>query len=400
MNGESRRAPSLANIFVMMLASQMALTIFLPAVPDMSRDLATSLESIQLIIPAYLAAFAAMQLVAGPLSDAFGRRPVILGGLTLFAAASLVCGLVDDISLLLVARFFQAMGSCTTIVVGRAVIRDATEGKSAVRAMSYLGIALAAGPAIAPFIGGFLVSWFDWRAAFFLTGALAVAALLISLPTLPESLPPAMREKPNLAAMLRNYSHLIQRAQFLRYALTVSFLSGVFQTFMVSSPIVIVDRLGVSPELFGFYVMIVPAGFMVASFAAGRLASRFSVDTVIGIGCTFGVSGALLQLTMAIWLQPSPIMIVAAVIISNVGTGLAFSSCYAQVLSIVSPAIAGAASALIGFVHMGWGFLVSLAVANLTHTSSLQLGMAQMTTTCLAALVFIGLGFHARTARF
>jgi len=153
--------PSLFLLFVMMLASQLALTIFLPAVVNMAEDLGTSLNHIQLIIPAYLGAFAIMQLVAGSLSDTFGRRPIILCGLALFTLASFLCGLADNIEQLLIGRFFQAMGACTTIVVGRAIVRDGSEGKAAARALSYLGMSLAVGPAVAPFFGGFLVSWFD-----------------------------------------------------------------------------------------------------------------------------------------------------------------------------------------------------------------------------------------------
>lgn len=135
----------------MMFASQLALTIYLPAVVNIANDLDTSLERVQLIIPAYLGAFAVMQLVAGPLSDAFGRRPVILGGLALFTVASIACGLASNIKLLLVGRFFQAMGACTTIVVSRAIVRDGAEGKAAARALSSLAIALAVGPQLPPF---------------------------------------------------------------------------------------------------------------------------------------------------------------------------------------------------------------------------------------------------------
>ncbi len=120
---------SIATLFAMMFASQLALTIYLPAVPVMAQELGLSLGQVQLVIPAYLIAFAMMQLVAGPLSDAFGRRPVILSGLALFLLASLACALSNDIWQLLAMRFVQAAGACTTIVVGRAIIRDTSEGK-------------------------------------------------------------------------------------------------------------------------------------------------------------------------------------------------------------------------------------------------------------------------------
>ena len=143
MSNQTPQGPSLALLFVMMLSSQMALTIFLPAVVNMSESLNTSLTTIQLVIPAYLCAFAIMQLVAGPLSDGFGSRPIILCGVGLFTLASIACGISNNIEQLLLSRFFQAMGACTTIVVGRAIVRDGSDGKTAARTLSYLAMALA-----------------------------------------------------------------------------------------------------------------------------------------------------------------------------------------------------------------------------------------------------------------
>lgn len=295
MNDAPQRPPSLAILFLMMFASQLALTIYLPAVVDIANDLNTSLTQVQFIIPAYLGAFAVMQLIAGPLSDAFGRRPVILGGLALFVIASIACGLAFNIEVLLVGRFFQAMGACTTIVVGRAIIRDGSEGKSAARSMSYMGIAMAVGPAIAPFLGGFLVSWFDWRATFFATGLVALFAFAAAVPRFAETLPVEMRRPPNVAGMLRNYSVLARNRLFMGYSLTISFLTGTFQTFIVAAPIIMVDQMGVSPRLFGFYVMIVPSTFMVASYITGILGKWVPLDRLIAVGCGLAIIGSTLR---------------------------------------------------------------------------------------------------------
>jgi len=380
----------------MMFASQLALTIYLPAVVDIAADLGTSVERVQFIIPAYLGAFALMQLVAGPLSDTFGRRPVILGGLALFTVASVVCGLAANIETLLAARFFQAMGACTTIVVGRAVIRDRSTGKAAAQAMSYLGIAMAAGPSTAPFVGGFLVSWFDWRATFFATALVALGAFIAAFPRFVETLPPSMRRPPNIAGMLRNYGELARNREFMGYSLTISFMTGTFQTFIVTAPIIMVDQMGVPPKLFGFYVMIVPATFMLASYVTGRLGRRVALDRLIAAGCTVGIGGALIQLGFGATGSSTPLTILAAILISNFGTGLAFANCYGQSLSTVSPSIAGAGSALTGFFHMGWAFLISLMLANVDHIDMLDLGISQTGTTLAATTAFVVLVGLAR----
>lgn len=383
----------------MMFASQLALTIYLPAVVDIARDLKTSVMAVQLIIPAYLGAFAVMQLIAGPLSDAFGRRPVILSGLALFVAASVACGLAGNIETLLIARFFQAMGACATVVVGRAIIRDDSEGKAAAIAMSYLGVAMAAGPAIAPFLGGFLVSWFDWRATFYATSLIALAALIAAVPRFVETLPPALRRPPNIAAMLRNYVDLARNRRFMGYSLTISFLTGTFQTFIVAAPIIMVEQMGVTPELFGFYVMIVPATFMVASYTTGILGRWVPLDWLIAAGCAIAIGGGLVQLGFGLSGVSTPLSILAAILISNFGTGLAFANCYAQSLSTVSPSVAGAGAAMTGFLHMGWAFLISLLLANIDDIGMIDLGISQTATTLASATAFLVLVWAVRGRR-
>jgi DHA1 family bicyclomycin/chloramphenicol resistance-like MFS transporter len=391
------RPPSLAILFLMMFASQLALTIYLPAVVDIAADLGTSLTQVQLIIPAYLGAFAVMQLIAGPLSDTFGRRPVILGGLALFTLASIACGLAFNIETLVVGRFFQAMGACTTIVVGRAIIRDGSQGKSAAVAMSYMGMAMAVGPAIAPFLGGFLVSWFDWRATFFATGLVAFSALVAALPRFAETLPPEMRRPPNIPAMLRNYRALARNRRFMGYSLTISFLTGTFQTFIVAAPIIMVDQMGVTPTLFGFYVMIVPGTFMIASYLTGILGKYFQLDYLIATGCGIAITGGLIQFGFAITGNSTPISILTAILISNFGTGLAFANCYGQSLSSVSPSIAGAGSALTGFVHMGWAFLISFMLARVPDINVVDLGISQTATTLASTTAFLVLVWAVRS---
>ncbi len=383
----------------MMFASQLALTIFLPAVVNMANDLGTTLTRVQLVIPAYLGAFAVMQLAAGPLSDAFGRRPVILGGLALFTLASIACGLATNIESLLVGRFFQAMGACTTIVVGRAIIRDGSQGQTAARALSYLAIALGVGPAVAPFFGGFLVSWFDWRATFFATGLIALGTLIAAIPRFAESLRAESRRPPNLGGMFRNYIELTGNRLFLGYSLTIAFLTGTFQTFMVAAPIVMIDQMGVSPKLFGFYVMTVPASFMVASFASAKLSGRVPLDWMIVAGCIAAVIGGLVQFILATTANSSPISILVAILISNFGTGLAFANCYAQALSMVPPSIAGAASALTGFIHMGWAFLISLSLANIANITTFDLGFSQTATAVASTTAFLALVWAVRSRR-
>jgi len=379
------RPPSIPLLFTLLYAGQLGSNIYLPGIPDIARDLGTTLSAAQTLVAAYLGAFAVAQLVMGPLSDRFGRKPVILGGLGLFAVASVVSAVAPDIATLITARFAQATGACATIVVGRAMIRDTTEGLASAHAMSWLAIAMGVGPATAPFIGGFLTAWFGWQSTFVFTALVAAGVLVFVVATLEETLPSSLRQPPPTRELLGTYGRLAVNPRFVGYSLIVSFASGAMQAYLTATPIVFIILMGVRPEVYGFYIMIMPTLYVVATIAARRMMMRVSLDRIILIGVGFSASGGLLQLLFGLWGVATPYPVLVAFAISNFGTGLVLANCYAQALNAVPPAIAGQASALGGFLHMGWGGILAIAVASMNHTSSLQFGMAQMLTTWLAA---------------
>jgi DHA1 family bicyclomycin/chloramphenicol resistance-like MFS transporter len=393
------RAPSIPLLFAMLYAGQLASNIYVPGIPDIARDLGTTVSAAQTLVAAYLGAFAVAQLVMGPLSDRFGRRPVIVGGLSLFTLASIVCAVVPDIGMLLLARFAQAFGACATIVIGRAMIRDTSEGIAAARAMSWLATAMGIGPATAPFFGGLLTSWFGWQSTFLATALVGAIVLLVVIVNLEETLPPAMRRPQRVWPLIVTYFRLAKNPVFVSYSMIVAFGSGAMQTYLTSVPIVFLVLMHVPPELFGVYIMIMPMLYVVATYTSRQLMGRVSVDRIILIGSIFSIVGGVLQLIFGLWGVTTPYPVLFAFAISNFGTGLVFGNCYAQALSTVEPAIAGQASALGGFLHMAWGASISLFAASLTHTSSLQFGIAQMITTTLAAATAFALFFFIKPRR-
>ena len=174
-------------------------------------------------------------------------------------------------------------------------------------------------------------------------------------------------------------------------------VSGAMQAYLTATPVVFIILMGVRPEVYGFYIMIMPTLYVVATITARRLMVRISLDRIILLGVTCSAAGGLLQFLFGLWGVTTPYPVLVAFAISNFGTGLVLAICYAQALNAVAPAIAGQASALGGFLHMGWGGILSIAVANMTHTSSLQFGIAQMTTTWLAATTALVLIFVVNT---
>jgi DHA1 family bicyclomycin/chloramphenicol resistance-like MFS transporter len=383
-------------LFAMIYAGQLASTIYLPGLPDIARDLGATVSAAQTLVAAYLGAFAFSQLVMGPLSDRFGRRPVVLGGLVLFTLSSALCVVVPDIGTLLGARFAQAAGACATIVVGRAMIRDTAEGVAAAHAMSWFAIAMAVGPATAPFIGGYLTAWFGWQSTFVATTVVGAAVLIFVVFDLEETLPPESRRPPRASALLIDYLRLLGNPVFVGYSMIVAFASASIQTYITAIPVVFLVLMDVAPQALGAYIMIMPMIFVVATFISRRLTGRLSIDRIILIGVACSATGGLLQVLFGLWGVSTPYPVALAIGISNFGTGMVFANCYAQALSTVAPSSAGQASALSGFMHMGWSGILSFGVANMAHTSSLQFGFAQMATTWLAAATALFLIFSVK----
>jgi DHA1 family bicyclomycin/chloramphenicol resistance-like MFS transporter len=387
-----KQAP-IAVLFTMLFAGQIASTIFLPGLPSIAVELEIPRSVVQIMVPVYLAAFASTQLIIGPLSDKFGRKPIVLLGILLFTFASYLCANANDIQTLLLCRVAQATGACSTLVISRAIIRDTSEGLAAAKAMSYVAIAMAVGPIMAPFIGGFLTGWFSWRATFLFTTLIGFVVLILISINLKETLPKEMRNPPKLSTLYSNYLELLKNKKFTAYSLITAFASGAMQAYVVSSPIIFIILMGVSPEVFGFYVMVMPSLFVLATFTSRKLMDYISVDQIIIIGGIFSCSGGVLQLFFGISEVQTPMPVLIAFAISNFGTGLVLGNCYAAALNSVKPEIAGSASALGGFLHFGWGALITITLANIEMNSSFVFSVAQLTTTSLALITIIILNF-------
>jgi DHA1 family bicyclomycin/chloramphenicol resistance-like MFS transporter len=279
------------------------------------------------------------------------------------------------------------------------MIRDTAEGVAAAQAMTWFAIALAVGPASAPVLGGFLTAWFGWESTFLATALVSAGVLLFVLLDLDETLPPAMREPPRASQLLASYARLSRNAEFVGYSLIVAFAAAAAQAYLTAIPIVFIVLMGVSAGSLGFYIMVMPMIFVAANFVSRRLVVRMPMDRIILIGVAFSAAGGVLQLLFGLWGVTTPYPVLLAFAVSNCGTGLVFANCYAQALSTVPPSIAGQASALGGFMHMGWSGILALSIASMNQTSSLPLGIAQVTTTALAALTAIVLILVIKRAR-
>ena len=388
MNAPARAAAPMPLLVAMMVSSQVAITIFLPSLPSMAEDLGTSQAAVQIIISAYLGAFALAQLVVGPLSDAFGRRRPLLVGLVLFTAASAACAAAPNITFLIIARIFQAIGGCASIVIARAIIRDTTDSAGSTKAIAYLGMALGVTPAVAPLIGGQLEVAFGWQASFLATAALGAAVTVATLATLQETLLPDDRRTTRAGDLVRTYARLVRIPVFVGYGLSVGFTGAAFQAFIAGAPVAFIVVMGVPPESLGLYIISVAVAYVIGNFVSSRLSYRVGRNKMIAIGSALNVGGTLLSVALALAGLATPISLIIPLMIYSCGSGFVVPNALAGGLNIVEPANAGAAAALSGFAQMTCGFLSTLIVAALVQTSFLQVGLVMTASVAIAWLCF------------
>ena len=384
-------SPPILLLVMLMVASQVAITIFLPSLPAIADDLGTSQALAQMTVSAYLGTFALAQLVVGPLSDAVGRRGPLLAGLVLFTLGSAACAFAPDITVLIAARVMQAIGGCTCIVISRAIVRDTTDGAAATRAMAYLGMALAVAPMVAPLIGGQLEARFGWQSSFLATALLGAGALAAAVATLRETLPPEARKLTRPGVLALSYVRLARMARFMGYSLSTGSMGAAFQAFIAGTPVAFIVVMGVSPENFGFFILTAPAGYIIGNYISGRLAQRVSRTRMIWMGSALATTGTGATVALALAGLDSPVALLLPIFVYSWGSGFIIPNSLAGALTAVEPASAGSAAALGGFIQMGAGFLSTMLVAGLVQTSFLQLGLLMLGCTILSWLFFVTL---------
>jgi MFS transporter, DHA1 family, multidrug resistance protein len=351
----SGRAP-FALLVAMTACGTLGMHVIIPALPAMAAALNMSISAAQLTITLYLIGLAVGQLAYGPISDQFGRRPVVLAGLALFTAASLVTVFSRTPSLLITARILQSLGGCAGLVLGRAAVRDGAAADKAAAQLALLTLVMSMVPAIAPAIGGFLTSWYGWRASFVLLTAIGGLTLLACLLRLPETRAPTTSSSRSL---LNGYARLLRSRRFLGYAIGGACSTTAFYGFMSASPFIFERQLNQSPERIGLYYLVLMGGVALGSFSANRVAGRISMPVALRIANLIGLAGAAAFALADITGSLSVFTVVASVFVFMIGAGMASPFALAGSVS-VNPQAIGAASGLYGFVQMGYGMLCTI----------------------------------------
>lgn len=359
---------------VLVAVGPLTMSMYTPSMPSLTAILGTSSSMVQLTLTLYLAAFAAAQLIYGPVADRFGRRPVLIGGMLVFAVGSAFAAMSESIGQLLVARFVQALGACAAPVVARALIRDLYDGRQAARMLSLVALAMTVAPAIGPLIGGYLSVHFGWASVFVVLMALGLTNTVIGLTVLPETLKPEHRTELAFRPVLARYGQLLSAREFVGYVAALSCALGGLLAYAAIGPFIFIDMIGLSPDLYGWTLVATTAAYFVGSLLANRFVGRVGIDRLILAGGGLILSGGL-GLSVAVFTDTILIVtILGPMTLWLVGMGLVLPNAMAGAIGPY-PHMAGQASSLIGFLQMGAGALGSGAISLFGGETALAAGV-------------------------
>jgi DHA1 family bicyclomycin/chloramphenicol resistance-like MFS transporter len=337
--------------------------IYTPSMSSMVDYFATDAARVQMTLMSFLFAFATAQLVYGALSDRYGRRVVLLFGLAIFAAATVLSIFAQTIETLIAARVLQGFGAASSAVIGRAIIRDLFGREQTAKVMAYVAMAMGLAPAFAPIIGGYLEEVYDWRGSFIVIAIFAIVMLVLTWCLLEETNKYTAQNSVGalVPGIMRGYAKLLRSREYLGYVITGSFVFGGIFSFMAGAPFVIIDILGRSPLEFGVLSVTAVGGYMAGSFFTSRTTERLGIERLMIVGIAIMFAGAVLFLGFPLAGVLSEWTIFVPLTIMAFGMAQLIPATLAGAVSVY-PQIAGAGAALYGFLQMmaaGLGILIS-----------------------------------------
>ena len=342
--------PHVTTLVIIAGVSALNMNIFLPALPSMAAFFDADYAVVQLAISAYLGVTALLQIIIGPLSDRYGRRPVLLGGIAIFILATLGCIFSSTIESLLLFRMLQA-GVASGIVLSRAIVRDMVPPEKAASMIGYITMGMSVVPMVGPALGGILSTAFGWQASFWMLALFGLLVLIMVWLDLGET---NSHKSSSFGAQFRAYPDLVRSRRFWGYSLTAGFASGAFFAFLGGAPFVSTHILGLSSTEMGGYFSIVALGYMMGNFLSGRYAQRAGMNRMMMVGGVVAAFGAALSLLLFELEILHPLSLFGPMMFVGLGNGMTLPSANAGIVS-VRPQLAGSASGLGGAIMIGGG---------------------------------------------
>lgn len=378
------------SIFILVAISMLApagINIIAPSMPAFVEIFKTDYGTVQLTLSLFLIAIALAQLVIGPLSDFYGRRPVVLYGMLLSIIGSFICVFAPTIEVFIIGRLLQGIGACTGITLARTIIRDLYNREKAASVMGYVTMAMTVSPMAVPYIGGLLqenVAW--WGSSLFML-VFAAFILVGAFFNLHET-NQYLGQKTNLRTLAQNYKTLLKNKRFLAFALTCGFSSGVYFAFMGGAPLLSDKILNLTPTQYGLYFIMIAFGYGIGNFLSGRFAEKTGVVRMIITGCFINLLGVLLVVILFSSNIIHPLSLFLPIFITSIANGITLPPTMAGAVS-VRPDLAGTASGITGFTQIGFGALAATITAEwLDVNLSIWPMVIVMLVSSIAALLY------------
>ncbi|MDQ7876475.1 multidrug effflux MFS transporter [Microbacterium sp. QXD-8] len=360
-----------------------SMDLYLPALPALTAELDAATSVAQLTVTACLIGLAAGQLIAGPLSDRFGRRGILLIGIVAYIVTSLLCAISPTVELLIVARFVQGLAGGVGIVIAQAAGRDIYAGGALIRFYGRLTVIGGLAAIVGPLLGGLLNAVTDWRGLFVFLAAIGALILMVTLLVFRETLPVAGRSRGGFVQTLQDFRTLLSDRVFLGAVLNQGFLYAALFAYLWGATFVLQDIYGLSPMGYALAFGLNSAGFMTFGYLAGRAAEQWSIAGTLATGILVAGIGAAGLLVAGLTAVPLWVVIVSLFLLAG---GVAISSPPATTLALVEyPQIAGTASSLLGMVRFGFGGIAAPLVGVAGALSILPLGVVTIVSVLLAA---------------
>jgi DHA1 family bicyclomycin/chloramphenicol resistance-like MFS transporter len=359
--------PHILTLILLASISALTMNIFLPSLPNIASELNSSTSILGLSVGIYLASSAVLQLIIGPFSDQFGRRPLILWSLIIFCISTLATVFITNTAQFLILRIFQAI-SASCMVLARAIVRDTTESiEKAGSKIAYVTMGMALVPMVGPAIGGLLDYQYGWEASFWLLFILGLVILIISFFDVGETL---SDHNQSFLEQISTYPSLLRSKRFWGYCLSSAFVSGAFFSYLGGAPFVGNEVFGLEPKDLGFWFGAPAIGYVLGNFLSGRFSTKIGLDKMIFLGVTTALFGVSISMTISLLDHGSVLSFFGLMTLVGLGNGMSIPNATAAMMSI-NPKLAGTAAGLGSAIMIGGGAGLS-AIANfiLIHGSS------------------------------
>ncbi|MGV8948097.1 MAG: multidrug effflux MFS transporter [Candidatus Paracaedibacter sp.] len=373
------------------LAFEMSTDIYLPSLPEMAQYFNVPDAAVQTTLSAYLLGFALLGLVAGPLSDSIGRRPIILGSMTVFAAGSIGCWFAPTMIGLIIARFTQGIGAGMTMVVSTAILKDIYDEKNFSRILSTMGMVIALSPMVAPIFGGKIADVWGWKSCFFIIALVASVIWMAIVICLRESLSPEHRatHRTHFSArlLLETYGQLLKRREILTFSLISAITYGGLWAWIVEAPFYMINVLEIKSVDYGYYAAVGPGAYILGTVLNRRCVAFYGIEKMLFYGLWLMIMGAALTLLTTIYWPSSLVALYIPFSIYAIGLAPVFANAVTKAVSVI-PSQRGGASALLNTLEMGISAFCAFLVSFLSNGTLVPCASMMLTSGILCAAMF------------